>query len=164
MNKTYLNDVLPFWFWIVNIISILFLSIYGRRLQSRFFSQIDMMWLAVAVFGFLFLVLFILYKKRNVYNISKNTLVGAVLLISGGGLAVYTKNLLPIETMHFFVFFCFGWLTVIVFGVKYGLFVVLAVAVSDEILQFFLPDRVGDMHDVVVNGLSGIVGLLLGKR
>lgn len=164
MNKTYLKSRIPFLIWLISIGLILSLSVYGRKLQSQFFSQIDTMWFAIAVYSFFFLVLCVLYKNRKVYAISSFTLLGAVLLFSGGVLAVYTKFLLPIETIHFLVFFCFGWLTVVVFGVKRGLFVVLAVAVSDEILQIYLPDRVGDIHDVAINALSGTVGLLLGKR
>ncbi len=164
MNKTYLRPILPFWFWLISIGLILSLSVYGRKLQSQFFAQIDTVWIAIAVFGFLFIVLCVLYIKRQVYAISGITLLGAALLIAGGGVAVYTKYLQPIETIHFFIFFCFGWITVVVFGIKRGLFVVFAVAVSDEILQIYLPSRVGDVHDVVVNGLSGIVGLLLGRR
>lgn len=160
----FLKPLLPFWFWLINVGVIVALSIYGRRLQAQFSAQIDTAWLAIAVFSFFILVLSVLYRKRQVYAISGITFLGVVLLIAGGGVAVYTKFLQPIETIHFFIFFCFGWLTVAAFGLKRGLFVVLVVAVSDEILQIYLPDRVGDVHDIVINGLSGIVGLLLGKR
>lgn len=164
MIKTFLKPMLPFWFWLVNVGLIVVLSIYGRRLQTQFSAQIDTEWLAIAVFIFFLLVLSALYRKRQVYAISGITLLGAVLLVAGGGVAVYTENLLPIETIHFFIFFCFGWLTVGAFGLKRGLFVVLVVAVGDEILQIYLPDRVGDIRDIVINSLSGIVGLFLGKR
>lgn len=164
MNKTNLKTKRSFWFWLISIGLILSLSVYGRKLQSQFFAQIDTVWIAVAVFSLLFLVLWVMYMKRRVYAISGITLLGVVLFIAGGGVAVYRKYLQPIETIHFFMFFFFGWITAVVFGIKRGLFVVLAVAVSDEILQIYLPDRVGDIHDVAINVLSGIVGLLLGRR
>lgn len=164
MNKKYLTLSFPFWLWLISIGLILSLSVFGRRLQSQFFSQINMMWLAIGVLISFSLILCFLYRKRKALAVSKLTLFGVILLIAGGVLAVYTKKILPIETIHFFVFFSFGWITAIVFGIKRGVLVVLAVAVSDEILQIYLPDRVGDIHDVVINGLSGTVGLLLGKR
>ena len=43
-----------------------------------------------------------------------------------------------------------------------GLFI-MSVGLVDEIIQWFLPNRYGDMRDVVMNSLGGISGLWLGQ-
>ena len=42
-----------------------------------------------------------------------------------------------------------------------GLFIMSALV--DEIIQLFLPNRYGDMRDVVMNSLGGVSGLWLGQ-
>ncbi len=81
-----------------------------------------------------------------------------------GALAVYFDYLMPIEMTHFLVFSLLGWLSVGAFGIVWGSLAMLGVAIGDEILQFFLPTRVGDLHDVVINGLSGFFGIWLGRN
>ena len=39
----------------------------------------------------------------------------------------------------------------------------MSVGLVDEIIQWFLPNRYGDMRDVVMNSLGGISGLWLGQ-
>jgi VanZ family protein len=37
------------------------------------------------------------------------------------------------------------------------------IGVVDEIIQWFLPNRVGDMRDVAMNSFGGLSGLWLGR-
>ena len=69
-----------------------------------------------------------------------------------------------IEAVHFLLFFCFGYLCTLAFGSKSGFYVLIVVALSDEVLQYFLPDRVGDIQDIMINTLFGLAGLFLGDR
>ena len=43
-----------------------------------------------------------------------------------------------------------------------GLFI-MSVGLVDEIIQWFLPNRYGDIRDVVMNSLGGVSGLWLGQ-
>ena len=43
-----------------------------------------------------------------------------------------------------------------------GLFI-MSVGLLDEIIQWFLPNRYGDIRDVVMNSLGGVSGLWLGQ-
>ena len=43
-----------------------------------------------------------------------------------------------------------------------GLFV-MSVGLVDEIIQWYLPNRYGDIRDVVMNSLGGVSGLWLGQ-
>jgi len=152
---------LPHYYWLLCVGVILSMSLYGRKWQTRILPELDMIWVATAVFVFLSCGLLFLYRKRNIYQISHRILIGSFFLLATGGAAVYFKLLVPVETVHFVVFTCFGWLSATVFGFFYGIVAVLSMAIGDEIFQHFLPDRYGDLHDVLINTLSGIAGLFL---
>jgi VanZ family protein len=81
-----------------------------------------------------------------------------------GILAVYLKFLRPIELTHFFLFSSLGWFSVSAFGIRKGALMVILIATGDEILQHFLPGRVGDLHDILINNTSGLVGVFLGSN
>ena len=40
---------------------------------------------------------------------------------------------------------------------------IILIGVVDEIIQWFLPNRVGDMRDVIMNSVGGLSGLWLGR-
>lgn len=151
-------------YWLACAVFIITLSIYGRKLQRLIAERVDGIWIAVIVFCLLFFLLGFLYYKRKIYSISKPVLLFSFCLLTAGGAVVYYKYLLPVETLHFLVFSCYGWIAAAVFGPLYGAIAVLAMAVGDEVLQYYLPSRVGDLHDVLINSLSGFSGLLLRIR
>jgi uncharacterized membrane protein YhaH (DUF805 family) len=151
-------------YWLACATVIVILSVYGRILQKSIAEVVDTSWVAVIVFVLLFLILLLLYKKRKTHSIPKSLLILSCCLIVAGGGAVHYKYLVPVETLHFLVFFCYGCISVAVFGPLYGEVALKAMAVGDEILQYYLPSRVGDLHDVLINSLSGLVGLALRSK
>ena len=40
---------------------------------------------------------------------------------------------------------------------------IVSVGLVDEIIQWYLPNRYGDIRDVVMNSLGGVSGLWLGQ-
>ena len=48
-------------------------------------------------------------------------------------------------------------------GIIYTGFLVALIGAVDEIIQWFLPNRVGDMRDVFMNAVGGLSGLWLGQ-
>ncbi|RKX57801.1 MAG: hypothetical protein DRP29_07820, partial [Thermodesulfobacteriota bacterium] len=51
-------------------------------------------------------------------------------------------------------------------GTKQNIFTIILlviIAVIDELIQYILPNRVGDIRDVIMNITEGIIGLWLGK-
>jgi len=147
--------------WLLSILSILALSVYGRRLQQQVMVFADPFWLAGAILVVLFFVLGLLKFKKPGDSFHNRITFVALLLLAAGGLGVYTGYLAPIEVIHFLVFSCFGWLSNSVFGVIGGIFSVIIFSLGDEVLQHFLPDRVGDLHDIIINAISGIIGVFL---
>ncbi len=74
-----------------------------------------------------------------------------------------------VERMHFVEYALLGLLisrTVNVISLK-GLFysgcLVTMIGAVDEIIQWFLPNRFGDIRDVFMNSIGGLSGLWLGR-
>lgn len=68
----------------------------------------------------------------------------------------------PEETMHLLLFGLLGALATLAFGWGAAIPVVALSAGADELLQLYLPDRVGDWPDVRKNTLAGLAGCVLG--
>ena len=48
-------------------------------------------------------------------------------------------------------------------GIIFTCCLIILIGVVDEIIQWFLPNRVGDMRDVFMNSVGGLSGLWLGQ-
>jgi len=164
MKTSILRQVTTLHYWLLCVCVILILSVFGRKMQILIVARLDMIWIAAIVFTLLFGALIFFYKRRKIYAIPRGTLIGSFSLLAIYGCAVYFKFLAPVETLHFLIFSCFGWLSAAVFGLLHGIVVVFCMAIGDEIMQYFLPDRFGDIHDVVINTLSGLAGLFLRNK
>jgi len=75
----------------------------------------------------------------------------------------------PAERIHFLEYGLLGFLLCRAFEGEqwlrtvYAGMMVIAVGAVDEIIQWFLPMRVGDLRDVLFNALGGLMGLWLGR-
>jgi len=150
--------------WLLSILTILALSVFGRSLQQQVTGFVDPMWLAGAVFLVLLFALIIIKARRPGNAFHSRVFFVTLVLLAAGGMALHTGYLVPVEVIHFLVFSCFGWLSNSVFGLFAGMVSVIIMSVGDEVLQYFLPNRVGDMHDVVINLISGTIGVFLNRR
>ncbi len=150
--------------WLVSVSVIVLLSIFGRVLQSALAIYLDMMWVVFFVFTVLCGVLVFLCINKKKFPVPTLIIFLASVLLLLGGTALYFGYLAPVESFHFLVFACFGWLSQTVFGTFYAMITVCSMAIGDEVLQYFLPDRVGDVHDVIINTLSGLTGILITRK
>lgn len=148
----------------ITICCILLISIFGRRLQNFIITRISEDAIAIMVFLVLLFILMFLWGKREVLQLSRRMILLASGMLLLASLAVYFKLLYPIEAVHFLVFSWFGWISAVVLGPLYGAVAVLSIGVGDEVLQHFIPSRVGDIQDVLVNLLAGYTGLVLRLR
>ncbi len=145
--------------WILCCLAIPLLSINGRPLQILVCSILSPFLLSVlfpAVVIIIFLVLVCLQKTLNasIKLLQKKLLIGA-------GFIVISMLLPPVERVHVLLFGLFGFLSQRLFGTKVALIICLTVSGLDELLQYFLPDRVGDLRDVLTNAVSSILGIKL---
>ncbi|MDL1957614.1 MAG: VanZ family protein [Candidatus Desulfofervidus auxilii] len=74
----------------------------------------------------------------------------------------------PAERIHFLEYGILGILIFKATGkeIKQNIFAIIllvTIAVIDESIQYMLPNRVGDIRDIVMNLTGGVIGLWLGK-
>ena len=145
--------------WIVTGIAIPVVSIFGRRWQH--------------------------WVNERLSNEILFLVIGAAMAVTAGGslvwlirqqtprvawhglwlalMFVFVTQWLPngVEWIHFILFGAFAFLA---FGIWYPVVAIplcLLASGLDELLQWFLPDRVGEWRDVVINVWACLIGILL---
>ena len=68
------------------------------------------------------------------------------------------------ERLHFVCFGVLGFSAYRSVGIKVAIMLTCSAGVSDEVLQYFLPSRVGDWRDVVMNCFAGLSAALLAHK
>jgi len=119
-----------------------------------------------------FFILYFLIKKKKFYFLIKKKkskicfffLLIFLFLI----LLLITRIEKPAERIHFLEYGILGALIFKATGekVKQNIFAIILlfiIAVIDELIQYMLPNRVGDIKDIVMNITGGIIGLCLEK-
>ncbi len=144
------------WTWLMLVMLIPLLSVFGRSLQRMVKSQISPTALAL-LFGsvslFMIGALAIWFGKHG----HRGWFWHLFWVIP---LFILFPMTLPIveERLHFILFGAFGFLSMLVFSPVTALVVSLLGSGLDEALQWALPDRVGDWRDVGFNLLACLGG------
>ena len=153
---------------ILTTLSIMLMAAYGRAVQ-RFMENLFGKGILLTITA-VFVVFGVCVFKKYVFREKKNRLQRFILFSLVTGL--YTWRLLSlhvhVERFHLIeygilaVLVCFGameskqeWLSL-----GWGLAAAWFVGLSDEFYQWWLPSRVGEWRDVVINIQSGVLGLL----
>ena len=113
---------------------------------------------------------FFLLLSVWIYN-KKYKLNQFILIISPLLLLTYLSLSLDVwvERIHFIEYAVLGLLISravnvrTLYGIIYTGCLVTLIGAVDEIIQWFLPNRVGDMRDVFMNSVGGLSGLWLGR-
>lgn len=144
--------------WLLTMAAIPILSIIGRPLQRIIFAYMGAEKLAVLLSVLLFLCLlccgYYLFKsggKKQLFQFFWSIPLLVLILLA-------TQS--AVELSHVILFGLFGFLSLRLFPVLLGVIIGVLVSGSDELLQLFLADRVGDWQDVLLNLMStGLGGL-----
>ena len=132
---------------------------------SSFISKeiLNLLSLVLSVSFFLMLSIWI-YKKK--YKVNQFLLIISPLLL----LTYFSLSLdVWVERIHFIEYAVLGLLISravnvrTLHGIIYTGCLVTLIGAVDEIIQWFLPNRVGDMRDVFMNSVGGLSGLWLGR-
>ena len=135
------------------------LSIFGRQLQHWAYEELSKELLGWLLIGLLVVgvgvVIYVLLRLdwRKLWHLL--WLAPIFLWLP------WTMSAHPEERLHFLLFGTLGWLAPQIMTLPWAIISVLALAMGDELLQHFLPSRVGDWRDVGVNALAASGGLLL---
>ena len=161
MQKTPLNRVVDIKLWIVfwlTIITIPAISYTGRRLQYWFEGTIGKQ-----ETGWLIVVLLVITATSYIAKFVKNlrNLWWRLLLIIVLLTAIFQYVPVAEERIHFILFGLLGYLGITLFGLWKGLLICIIFSVGDEFFQWLLPDRVGDIRDVIFNIVASSIGIIL---
>ena len=157
--------------WVLIIIYVLFIYVslpffpaFIKALSSFISKELlNLLSLALSISFFLLLAIWIYNKKYKAKQF--------LLIISPLLLLTYLSLSLDVwvERIHFIEYAVLGLLISRTVDVRTlsgiictGCLIALIGAV-DEIIQWFLPNRVGDMRDVFMNSVGGLSGLWLGR-
>ncbi|MFW2372888.1 MAG: VanZ family protein [Gammaproteobacteria bacterium] len=134
------------------------LSYYGRSLQNLLNQIIAMDKLGILLTLLLLTIVLMAARWLHQSNPSKLWLT----LFWFVPLFIVIPMMLPIaiERMHFIVFGIFGFVSLLLWNRVPGLLLCGLVAGMDELFQWWLPDRVGDLRDVLINMLAVYGGAL----
>lgn len=159
-NKPYdksVNIRLKFLFW-STALAIPLISFTGRHLQHWLEASLTKEktgWLVVFLLLITALVYIVKFTK-NWKSLWWRLLVILIILIT-------ILEFIPIseERIHFILFGSLGYLGTMLFAPLKGLLFCFFFSVGDELFQWFLPDRVGDIRDVIFNFIASSIGIIL---
>ena len=126
-------------------------------------ESLNLLSLVMSISFFLLLSVWIYNKK---YKVNQFLLIISPLLL----LTYFSLSLdVWVERIHFIEYAVLGLLISRAVNVRtlHGIIatccLITLIGVVDEIIQWFLPNRVGDMRDVTMNSFGGLSGLWLGQ-
>jgi Na+/melibiose symporter-like transporter len=145
--------------WVIVLAAIPLFSRFGRVLQGYLADTIGRTgtgWLlGSGVFVLLVCVTVLLVRRSG-----RRALIHlAWMLILIAGLMLYLRDN-PERWYHIILFGPLGFLSVQAFSIRTGAEIALSVAFLDELFQFFLPNRVGDFVDVMINAVCAGTGII----
>ena len=154
MNPSKVKQSLMWMCWLSILVFIVLLSIYGRPLQYLIADSIG--YTATAwILGLTMLAVlcFSLYSlTRFKFRLPWFHLVWFLPLFLMLPLLLDRVE----ERMHFLTFGVFGAVSILLFNPRPAFMVCIIGSAGDELLQFYLPDRVGDLRDVAANCLASL--------
>ncbi len=141
-----------YYMWLINLIGIFSLSVFGRRLQYWAADQIGYSaiawWISLTLLGLI--SGFLYWLKSRTESLSWLHLCWFLPLFLLG--PFYYDRIE--ERIHFLSFGLFGVFSVFLFSPRMALLWCLGISLGDEFLQHYLADRVGDWADVLLNIIS----------
>jgi glycopeptide antibiotics resistance protein len=159
------------WWWLALYVSLIFISApYALKLwnfwEKKLKINLTMIFSLFGV-GIFFLLFYFLIKTKTQRLLEGGIILTGIFLGSTSLFLFFTSH--PIERIHLFEY---GFLSYLVFqALKYkgrgkrnyiwGISIVILIGVFDEVFQWFLPQRFGDIRDVFLNSFSGLFGFLV---
>ena len=145
--------------WFGLIVTIVLFSVFGRallRIFEQFVGRENLTWLIPIMLG----VPLIIWWARQRPRLSKEVIFQMVwIAVAAGVFMLITPHVE--EGVHLLLFGLLGYFSLALFYPASGLMVCAAVSGLDELLQWVLPDRVGDWRDVAMNLAAALAGALL---
>jgi hypothetical protein len=145
--------------WAVNLAAIPGFSFFGRPVQRWLAETIGRPAIAWLL-GAAVLLLLLAAGAALVRKAGPGGLLHLAWMIPLAAALMYYVRQYPARWWHIPLFGGFGFLSVRLFSVRTGTEIAIAFAFLDEVLQHFLPDRTGDIDDMVINALCAGAGII----
>ena len=148
---------------ITNAILIFLISINGRLLESLFFSLIDEKRMQIFI-GTFFILGFIsvwFMLKKDIKSFKSFFYASALCFL----IMVISQSFIfkPVEKIHLILFSFFGLFCSYCFDIRKAIIISLTMSITDEILQYFLPERYFGWGDVLINSYASVITILIFK-
>jgi len=152
------NSIIIQILWLLTLVTIPLLSIFGRPVQRFLKENLSHNQITI-ILG---LVLLVLSFKAIYWLIRRHSYRRVWHLLWFVPLFIIAPYFMPVveERVHFIVFGCFGFLSMLIFPPRTAIALCISISVLDEGLQWYLPDRVGDWFDVSINMLASVAGAI----
>ncbi len=140
--------------WLINLMGILGLSIFGRRIQHWLADLVGYSTIAWLIGSILLglIVAYLNWLKPRLESIPWFHLCWFLALFLLG--PFYFERVE--ERFHFISFGLFGVLSILIFSHRVAFLCCLGISMGDEVLQHFLVDRVGAWADVWLNMTASV--------
>lgn len=158
------------WIFIIVYIAIIYATLpIMRSVLTFLYKTLGKEILSLGVNGILVvggLSFFIFIFKNSERDYGRLALILGVLII---GTAVAMGYGIPEERVHFLEYGILGYLMLKATTYSWRMpffasfILVFIVGIGDEAIQWFLPNRVGDMRDVFMNSFGGLLGVCIGR-
>ncbi len=143
---------------------------WARRLNAGLtdaFGRDSALWLTVIVVGSAFVLGLARIAARRPPGAALRLAGAAGAALGGWALLIYTKSQ-PAETIHLLEYGLLAWAALRSAESRLGrpaawflaLGLLLLAGAGDEVIQYILPGRVGEVRDVLINLAAGLVGLV----
>jgi len=144
--------------WLTTLLCIPLFSFFGRTLQLYLLSQVSGETLG-RYMGFL-LTGFIVGYGITLLRSGLHPHVWHLLWVAVCLFFLF-RDIPYVETVHVAIFGLLGFLSQNLFTAKAAFIICASLSLLDEIFQYFLSNRVGDIRDVGINLFSSCLGLFL---
>ncbi len=150
------------WRWVGLYILLIYITIPVGRYLTPLAAKLKIIENLIIIFSFVGLLLYTIYIKNL------NKILFSIIIIIIFSYLIFSLKL-PEERLHYIEYGILGFMIFKTLknsstkNLIYGITFVFAIGIIDEIIQYFLPNRVGDIRDIFMNLGGGALGLCYGK-
>lgn len=142
--------------WIIVLLTIPLMSVFGRNIQQYVIENYSRQNITITI-GVILALMCIKGSYWLIKNHAYSRLWHLLWFIPLFIIYPYTMPIIE-ERVHFIIFGLLGYLSSTLFPVRITFLICISISVLDEGLQWYLPDRVGDWHDISINLIASIAG------
>jgi len=146
---------------IFNVLLIFLISIYGRILESIFFSIINHKDMEIFIGSSFILGFTIIWLILNRKIKNHKPFLYAFFICFFVMLFSQSFIIKPVEKIHLVLFSYLGLFCFYYTNLTKAIIICLIISLADEVLQYFLPNRYFGWSDVLVNSYASIVTILI---